>query len=29
MNISELEKMWEEFTNIPTSNNDEIEMDFY
>lgn len=29
MEIAELEKMWEEFGDIPTNSDDEIEVDFY
>lgn len=29
MTIAELEKMWEEFGDIPTNSDDEIEVDFY
>ena len=29
MEIAELEKMWEEFGDIPTNFDDEIEVDFY
>lgn len=29
MRIAELKKMWNEFTDIPINNNDEIEQDFY
>ncbi len=29
MGIAELEKMWDDFGNIPTNSNDEIEVDFY
>ena len=29
MTINELEKMWEEFGDIPTNSVDEIEVDFY
>lgn len=28
MEIAELEKMWDEFTDIPTNLDDEIEVDF-
>ena len=29
MTITELEKMWSAFTDIPTNSDDEIEVDFY
>lgn len=29
MTIIELERMWEEFGDIPTNSDDEIEVDFY
>jgi len=29
MTIKEIEKMWEEFADIPTNSDDEIEVDFY
>lgn len=29
MTITELEIMWEEFADIPTNSEDEIEVDFY
>jgi hypothetical protein len=29
MTISELEKMWSAFGDIPTNSDDEIEVDFY
>jgi len=29
MTIQELEKMWEEFADIPINREDEIELDFY
>lgn len=29
MTIAELDKMWEEFGDIPTNSDDEIEVEFY
>lgn len=29
MEVTELEKMWEEFGDIPTNSDDEIEVEFY
>lgn len=29
MEVTELKKMWEKFSNIPINDNDEIKQDFY